>query len=335
MITVKPFCSSTDGQLIELFTLTNSSGMCAGIINQGAALVSLQPPDRAANFREVLRQYATPEEYLANNAYLGAIVGRYANRIAKSQFTLDDNVYKLNANLPKFTLHGGTEGFSQRFWDAKIVGNTLEMSLESPDGDQGFPGHLRVKVVYALHDDNALTIDYYAESDRATVINLTNHAYFNLSGSGGIDEHEFFINADSYTESDVNKIPTGTILSLDNTTLDLREPANIAAVLRECSGELALTRGFDHNYILNHNCASLRVPAATASSATTGIVMELFTTEPAVQFYTSLGLDGKYNSFCFEAQHFPDSPNHADFPSTTLRAGDIYRQNTVLRFNVI
>lgn len=308
--------------------------MSVGIINQGAALFSLQVPDRTADFCEVLLQYATPEEYLQNSAYLGAIVGRYANRIAKSQFTLDGTTYKLNGNHPKYILHGGTNGFSQRFWDAKIVGDALEMSLESPDGDQGFPGNLRIKVIYSLHDDNSLAIDYHAETDQPTTINLTNHAYFNLGGCGNLADHEFFINADSYTENDTDQIPTGAILSLAKTALDLRQPVNIATALRECPSELALTKGFDHNYILNQDCTSLRIPAAVASSAATGIVMELFTSEPAVQFYTSVGLSNTRSGFCFEAQHFPDSPNHINFPSTTLRPSEFYRQTTILRFSI-
>ncbi|MDD2404111.1 MAG: galactose mutarotase [Victivallaceae bacterium] len=328
------FCRTNDGMPVELFTLKNQSGMQFSVINQGACLVSLLVPDRLAEPREVMLKYPVPEDYLENNAYLGVIVGRYANRIAKSEFMLDGTQYQLDQNRPEFTIHGGSDGFSKRLWHSSIEDDSLVLELESPDGDQGFPGKLNVKVRYSLREDNSLIIDYLAETDRKTVVNLTNHAYFNLSACGNLDEHEFFINAAQYTECDKNNLPTGAIFALDKSCLDLRVPANIADLLRECPGELTATKGFDHNYILTADCATLQIPAAAAKSTASGIVMEMFTSEPAVQFYTGNGLPEIHSGFCFEAQHFPDSPNHANFPSTVLCPGEVYRQTTVYRFRV-
>lgn len=340
------FGKTDDGQQVDLYILTNKHGMEAAISNYGGTVVTLEVPDRDGKLDDVVLGYDKLEDYAAGKAYFGAIVGRYANRIAHAQFTLDGTTYTLAKNDGDNHLHGG---FNKRVWTAKDVsssaGQALELTYLSKDGEEGFPGNLSVKVVYALTDQNELKIDYSATTDKDTVLNLTNHCYFNLAGQGNGDilQHQLTIRADRFTPVDANLIPTGELRSVKGTPFDFTTATVIGARIDQDDQQLKLGRGYDHNWVLNGDASGSLTLAAQAYEPRSGRLLEVSTTEPSIQFYTGNFLDGirgkqgkVYNrryAFCLETQHFPDSPNHPKFPSTVLKPGQHYQTTTVYKFS--
>jgi aldose 1-epimerase len=347
----KPFGMLPDGTAVELFTLKNPAGMEVQITNYGGIVTSLKVPDRGGKFDDVVLGYDTLDGYLKSTPYFGAIVGRYANRIGKAQFPLDGKTYQLAANNGPNTLHGGLKGFDKAAWQADTFERAGEAGLVlthvSPDGEEGFPGAVSLKITYTLTDKNELAIDYHATSGKPTVINLTNHGYFNLGGdgSGDILGHEVTINADRYTPVDATLIPTGVLASVAGTPFDFRTKTAIGARIDADDPQIKLGGGYDHNYVLNRQGNEL-VLAARVEEPKTGRFMEVRTTEPGVQFYTSNSLDGtitgksghvygRRTALCLETQHFPDSPNQPAFPTTTLRPGEEFNSRTVYSFGVL
>jgi aldose 1-epimerase len=340
-----PFGKTSDGTPVELYILRNANGMKAKIITYGAILTELDVPDKNGKIGDVVLGFDDLKGYLAGHPYFGATVGRVANRIAKGKFTLDGQEYKLATNNGPNALHGGIKGFDKVVWKAepKHGGDTLSVKFtyRSPDGEEGYPGNLATSVTYTLTDKNELKIDYTATTDKATPVNLSNHSYFNLAGpgSGDILGHELMLAADKYTPVDDTLIPTGKIEPVKGTPLDFTKPEKIGARIDQLKGEPG---GYDHNFVLNGGGKSLAL-AARVVEPKTGRVMEMYTTEPGVQFYTGNFLDGsikgrggvykKHQGFCLEAQHFPDSVNHDNFPSVILRPGKTYTQTTVYKFS--
>ncbi len=340
----EPFGQTTDGRQITLYTLTNPNGMRARITNYGAILVSLEAPDKKGKLADVTLGFDTLDGYLKVHPYFGAIVGRYANRIGNAQFTLNGVLYKLAANNNENHLHGGIKGFDKAVWkpeDVKVEGNKAWVKLIyiSEDEEEGYPGNLACTVTYTLNEDNELKISYEAQTDKTTIVNLTNHAYFNLAGQGKGDilGHELMINADNYTPVDEGLIPTGEIRRVHNSPMDFTSPMSIGSRIGQVEG------GYDHNYVLNSEGGTLAL-CAEVYEPTTGRVMTIRTTEPGVQFYTGNFLDGtltgkggkvykKHYGFCLETQHFPDSPNKPSFPSVVLQPGQKYTSETVYKFS--
>ena len=341
------FGKMSDGQTIDLYTLTNKNGMQVGIINYGGRVVSIRVPDRQGQMADVVLGFDNLDGYLGNNPYFGAIVGRYANRIAKGRFTLDGVEYKLAQNDGPNSLHGGVKGFDKVFWKAVELAkenSALELTYLSQDGEEGYPGNLSVKVTYTLSDDNELWIDYHATTDKDTVLNLSNHSYFNLAGQGNGDilQHLMMINASRFTPVDATLIPTGELRSVEGTPFDFRHPTAIGARIDNDDEQLKLGRGYDHNFVLDRKGAGLTL-AARVVEPNSGRVLEVKTDQPGIQFYTGNFLDGtihgkggkvysRRSAFCLETQHFPDSPNHPGFPSTELKPGGTYHHVTIFRF---
>ncbi len=348
-ITQKPFGTAPSGQAVSLYTLTNSHGMVVKITNYGGIVTSILVPDRRGKLDDVVLGYDNVAGYIKGSPYFGALVGRYANRIAKGKFTLNNKTYTLAVNNGVNHLHGGKIGFDKKVWAASPVripnGAGLSLTLYSPDMEEGYPGNLAVHVVYSLTDDNALKIAYTATTDKPTVLNLTNHSYFNLNGagSGTILDHTLMINANRYTPIDKTSIPFGLLAPVAGTPFDFRRPHVIGERINAANLQIKNGAGYDHNFVLNHRGSSLIV-AARAYSPKTGRVLTVSTTEPGVQLYTGNFLDGtnvgkggkvynRRNAFCLETQHFPDSPNQKAFPTTTLRPGQVYRQTTIDKFS--
>jgi aldose 1-epimerase len=345
----EPFDALPDGREVDLFVLTNESEMQASITTYGGIVTSLVTPDRSGELADVVLGFDDLDGYLAGHPYFGAVVGRYGNRIAGGRFTLDDQSYDLARNNDGNHLHGGYFGFDKALWSAQADltedGPRLQLHHVSPDGDEGYPGRLDVTVEYTLTHDNAIRIDYAAATDRPTPVNLTNHSYFNLAGPGGdILGHEVLINADRFTPVDDSMIPTGEILGVEGTPMDFRKPMTIGARIDGDEQQLDFGCGYDHNFVLNGSDGRLSF-AAKAFESATGRLMEVYTTEPGVQFYTANFLDGSITgkggsrygrrcALCFETQHFPDSPNKPQFPTTILRPGEKYRSTTLYRFSV-
>jgi len=341
------FGKMPDGQSIDLYTLTNSHGMKAAITNYGGIVVSLLTPDRAGHMDDVVLGFDNLDGYLKPEPYFGALIGRYGNRIGHAQFKLDGVVYHLAKNDGDNTLHGGLKGFDKRVWKARDVSKgspAVELTYLSKDGEESFPGNLSVTVVYTLTEANELKIDYTATTDKDTVLNLTNHSYFNLAGqgSGDILKHQITINADRFTPVDAGLIPTGELKSVVGTPFDLRKPATVGTHINDDNEQLKLGKGYDHNFVLNRTGDGL-VPAARVTDAGSGRVMEVLTTQPGIQFYTGNFLDGTIHgkggkvyghrsALCLETQHFPDSPNKPSFPTTGLKPGQTFRSTTVYRF---
>lgn len=333
-----------DGSEVERYTLRNGKGAVAKIITYGATLTELWMPDRSGKNADVVLGFDNLAGYAGDHPYFGAIVGRYANRIAKGKFSLDGKEYSLFINNGPNSLHGGKVGFSRKIWKAEPLklahGAAVKFSYVSPDGEEGYPGTLTVHVTYELTDDNALKITYHASSDKPTVANLTNHSYFNLSGAGSGDilKDVLQLNADRYTPVDDAMIPTGELKPVEGTPFDFRKPTAIGAR----SGNLPGIAGYDHNFILNGESGKLR-KVAEVSDPASGRQMEVWTSEPAVQLYIGLGLDGsnqgiggayqKFGAFCLETQHYPDSPNHPEFPSTVVTPGKDFHSETVYKFS--
>lgn len=320
-----------DGTAVQAFTLGRAGGLSATVTQYGARLTALEVPV-AAGTRNIVLGHTDFASYLADHAHLGAVAGRYANRIRGARFVLDGREVRLPANAGANTLHGGPHGFGTLVWEAASDGEDVVLTLTSPDGDQGFPGRLEVSVRYAIADDT-LSIDYMARTDAPTVINLTNHAYFNLAGAGTVLDHELTIAADAFLPVDATLIPTGERRAVADTPFDFRTPMAIGARIDADDAQLRLGGGYDHCFILAG--APRAAPALAARVAAGGITLEVLTTEPAVQLYTGNGLNGapfaRRTGLCLETQHFPDSPNHPDFPSTVLRPGETFRSRTALR----
>lgn len=323
----------------EFFTLKNKSGMDAKFTSFGATLVSLKVPDKNGKLADVLLGYDDLAGYVNDNSYIGCVVGRYANRIAGAKFTLDGKEYKLPANDGENQLHGGYKGFYKANWNAKRLNDhSMEFKYSSPDGDQNYPGRLDAEVTYTLTDNNELKIEYKATTDSATIVNLTNHSYFNLAGhgSGDVLNHILMINADFYTPAGDDGIPTGEIKKLAGIDFDFKQPETIGSRIEKVGG-------YDNNYVLNKSFPCQLTLAAKVIEPVSGRVMEVCTTEPGMQFYSGNFLNGikgkngavyyKYGAFCLEAQHFPDSPNRPYFPSTVLRKGETYHQLTIYKFS--
>jgi aldose 1-epimerase len=333
-----PFGTLADGTPIDLYTLTNRRGMLAKITTFGGRLTELHVPDRQGKLANINLGHTDVAPYLKPaEPFLGALVGRVANRMANAQFPIDGKIFTIPANDGPNALHGGPRGFDKVIWNANQSGNSLVLSYLSPDGEMGFPGNLRAEVTYTLTDDNALRIDYAAVTDKPTCVNLTNHAYFNLAGpgSGDVLGHEIMIAADRYTPVDDKLIPTGQIAPVKGTLLDLTAATPIGKNIG------ALGMGYDHNYVLNHPGA--KTAAAVVYEPTSGRVMEVFTDHPGIQFYSGNFLDGsidglggayrRHGGFCLETQDFPNSPNHPQFPSIILRPGERYRQFGLFKFS--
>jgi len=339
------FGQTEDGQKVHAYTLVNSNGVKAKIITYGAILTELHVPDRDGKLGDVVLGHDKLEDYLDGHPYFGATTGRVANRIANGRFTLDGKEYSLATNNDPNHLHGGNEkAISKQVWKAKStkseLGAAAAFTLTSQDGEEGYPGTLKMKVTYTLTDADELRIDYLATTDKATPINLTNHAYWNLAGKGTILDHILHINADHYTPVDDTFIPTGEIVKVDD-VMSFLEPTAIGARIDKLPGDPG---GYDHNYVLNKTEAGKLSPVARVQENTTGRVMEIFTTEPGVQFYSGNFLDGtdigkggeKYqfrNGFCLETQHFPDSINQPHFPNAILRPKQKYTQTTIHKFS--
>lgn len=337
------FGKTPDGQKVDLYTLININGLKARIISYGAILVSLETPDRDGKPADITLGYDTLDGYLTRHPYFGATVGRYANRIGGARFKLNDVEYTLAANNDQNHLHGGINGFDKVVWKIEETkadndGAMVKLSYLSKDGEEGYPGNLACTVTYTLTKDDELKINYEAETDKPTVINLTNHSYWNLAGqgSGDILGHELMLNADKYTPVDEGLIPTGEIRSVKDSPMDFTKPMTIGSRIAQVEG------GYDHNYVLNSGGGTLAL-CAKVSEPASGRIMEIHTIEPGVQFYTGNFLDGsitgksgkvykKHYGFCLETQHFPDSPNKPQFPSVVLNPGQKYTTVTVHKF---
>jgi len=340
------FGKTPEGVAVSIYTLTNSHGMEARITNYGGIVVSLKAPDKTGAMSDIVLGFDTLDGYVNNTSYFGALIGRYGNRIGKARFNLDGHEYKLAANNGENSLHGCTRGFNRAVWTPRELSDGgLELVYVSKDGEEGYPGNLRVRVTYHLTPANELKIEYEASTDKDTVLNLTNHSYFNLKGAGNGDilDHKMMINADRFTPVDAGLIPTGELRSVNGTPFDFRKPTAIGARINQDDEQLKLGKGYDHNWVLNKSANSLSL-AARVEEPTTGRVLEVHTTEPGVQFYTGNFLDGTAkgkggktygfrSGFCLETQHFPDSPNKPSFPSTVLRPGQQFHSTTVYRFS--
>lgn len=343
-MTKSEFGKSNDGAPVEIYTLTNSHGIEARIMTYGGIVVSLKTPDRSGKMADIVLGCGSLAGYLAPNPFFGALVGRYANRIGHAQFQLDGVTYKLEKNDGDNTLHGGSRGFDKRIWTAhELPDGGLELTYKSADGEEGFPGNLTATVVYRLTDNNELHINYSAVTDKDTVVNLTNHSYFNLKGEGNGDilGHQITINADRFTPVDAGLIPTGELRPVKGTPFDFSKPMEIGARINTDEEQLKLGKGYDHNWVLNGRGMRL---AARVDEPTTGRILEVLTDQPGVQFYTGNFLDGtvkgkgghmyaRRTGFCLETQHFPDSPNKPSFPSTELKPGEKHQTSTVFRFS--
>lgn len=340
------------GDSVKLHILTNKNGVEAAFTNFGQRLVSLYVPDKNGNFEDVVLGYATLDEFVNGpKSYFGSVIGRYGNRIARGSFSIDDTTYNLVKNDYENHLHGGTIGFESVVWNVDdVTTNSIEFSRLSPDMEEGYPGNLMVKVSYVLTDDNELKINYNAETDKATVVNLTHHSFFNLKGEGqgDINDHVLMINADGYTPVDSGLIPTGKIKKVAGTPFDFTTPKAIGNDLNSDFGQLKIGNGYDHNFVLNETPINEDglVLCAKVSEPKSGRTMEVYTDEPGVQFYggnfmtgETIGKSGKAyafrGSFCLETQHFPNSPNQPEFPSTLLKPGEIYSSNCVYKFGVV
>lgn len=346
-ITRIPF-GKAGGKAVDLYRLVNKQGMAAEIMTYGATVVSLTAPDRNGRFQDVVCGYGNLADYIKASPYFGCIVGRYGNRIAKGKFSLNGKRYSLAINNGPNSLHGGLKGFDKRVWSAKAEdtrnGPSLVMSYTSVDGEEGYPGRLTVQATYTIANENALRIDYRVSSSEDTVANITNHCYFNLAGPDARDnlDHVLWINADKYTPVDATLIPTGALANVAGTPMDFRNPTPIGARIAMDFEQLKFGGGYDHNWVLNGRMGTLR-KSVSVEEPTSGRVMEVWTTEPGVQFYsgnfldgTNVGKGGKVYTyrfaFCLETQHFPDSPNHANFPSTVVKPGKPYYSTTIYKF---
>jgi aldose 1-epimerase len=346
----KAFGTTPDGKTADLYVLTNKNGMEVSITNFGGIVVSVKVADKQGKFADVVLGFDTLDGYIADKSYFGALVGRYGNRIGGAKFSIDGVTYTLPTNNGENCLHGGIKGFNKMLWDARDVSNgdepALELKYTSKDGEEGFPGNLMTTVVFTLTNKNELKINYSATTDKKTVVNLTNHSYFNLAGQGNGDilKSVLRVNADKFTPVNAGLIPTGELKSVEGTPFDFRKPAEIGARVDQNDEQIKLGHGYDHNFVLNKEKPSGPALAARVEEPTTGRVLEVWTTEPGIQFYTANFLDGtvhgkggiaygRRTAFCLETQHFPDSPNKPSFPSTMLSPGQHYQTTTIYKFS--
>lgn len=344
------FGTMPNGQKALIYTLINKQGLKARITDYGAKLVSLEVPDRNGKLADVILGYTTLNQYLTGDQYFGATVGRYANRIAKGKFSLEGKEYQLALNNGINHLHGGPKGFQSLIWKSEIVTQnaypSLKFNIVSPDGDEGYPGNLNIEVIYTWKDDNCLSIEYKATTDQTTIINLTHHSLFNLKGEGhgSILDHVLTINADGFTPVDSTLIPTGEIRPVTETPMDFRTPYRIGERIESDYEQIVKGKGYDHNWVLNKKGDELSL-AAELYEPESGRVMAVMTTEPGIQFYSGNFLDGSQigkikspykfrEGLALETQHFPDSPNHGEFPSVILKKGETYKQITEYRFSI-
>jgi aldose 1-epimerase len=343
------FGTLADGRVADIYTLTNRNGVEARITNFGATVVSLKVPDRRGQMADVILGYDNLDSFVNDTAYMGSVPGRYANRIAKGKFKLNGVEYTLAQNNNGNHLHGGIKGFNKMLWNAtsgtSAMGQFVKLTYLSKDGEEGYPGNLTANVTYTLTNDNSLRIDYSATTDKDTVVNLTNHSYFNLAGEGhgNVLGHELKIHAEQFTPTDAGSIPTGELRRVGSTPLNFTTQKLIGARLDTIATDeqMRFGNGYDHNYVLNKKEGTLGL-AAEVYEPTSGRVMEVYTTEPGLQFYSSnflkdvKGKGGKtyqpHDAFCLEAEHFPDSPNQPKFPSAQLRPGQTYRETTIYKF---
>ena len=346
MISEDTFRGIHNRKPVNLYTLKNRNGLIAQVTNYGAIIVSIHVPDRRGTLADIVQGYDTAAEYInANSPYMGAVCGRCANRIARGKFSLLDKQYTLAVNNGPNHLHGGITGFSKVVWDVvNSSGNTVEMEYLSADGEEGYPGNLKVSVTYALTDMNEFRIDYHASTDKTTVVNLASHSYFNLAGegTGSIYDQMLMINGDFYTPTDETSIPSGEILSVKGTPMDFTQAKRIGEDIDRDFEQLKFGAGYDHNFVLRHRIGTIGL-AATAHDPVSGRVMEIYTTQPGVQLYTAnwinreKGKGGKvYNrrwSFCLETQHFADAINKPHFPSIILNPGEVYKHTSVHKFS--
>ncbi len=349
-VTQAPFGTLPDGTAVSIFTLTNKNGMAMKVINYGGIIQSLTVPDKTGKLEDVVLGYDSLSGYLKDSPYFGAIIGRYGNRIAKGKFSIDGQSYQLGQNNLGNNLHGGPKGFDQRFWSIREFevdnGSAIELTYKSRDGEEGFPGNLIAKVRYHLTDQNELKINYEATTDKTTVINLTQHTYFNLSGNASTDilSHELFIDADKFIPVDKTLIPTGELKNVSGTPFDFKTPTSIGSRIDKKDQQLEFGGGYDHCWVLNNKGDAAKV-VTTLHDPNSGRVMSVYTVEPGIQFYSGNFLDGsitgKYNvvykkrwAVCLETEHFPDSPNQKNFPSVLLKPGETYRTQTTYAFGV-
>lgn len=347
IIKEEAFKTTHNGRETAIYTLKNKNGIVAQITNYGAIIVSLFVPDRKGNFADIVQGYDTIQEYInGNGPYMGAIVGRCANRIAKGKFTLEGKEYTLAVNNGPNHLHGGKTGFDKVVWDVKgASASKLELAYFSKDGEEGYPGNVKVEVTYKLTEDNELILDYKATTDKTTVFNLASHSYFNMAGegSGDIYNQELKLNANFFTPVDETSIPTGEILSVKGTPMDFTSPKKFGADIDKDNEQIKFGVGYDHNFVLSH-MPGLMGLAAVATDPVSGRVMEIYTTQPGVQLYTANWIDGekgkggkKYGkrwAFCLETQHFADAVNKPHFPGTILKPGETYQHSCVHKFTV-
>jgi aldose 1-epimerase len=353
-VSKQSFGKAPSGEEVSIYTLKNSNGMTAEITNYGGIIVKLTAPDKNGKYEDVVLGFNSLDDYVKDNSpYFGALIGRYGNRIGQGKFTLNGKTYTLAKNnepngIP-CSLHGGLKGFDKVVWKAEplLVKNTAGLKLEylSKDGEEGYPGNLKVTVTYWLTNKNEVKIEYSAVTDKPTPVNLTNHSYFNLKGEGNGDilDHELILNADRFTPVDKGLIPTGKLESVKGTPFDFTSAHKIGERVDENNEQLKIARGYDHNWVLNHKGNKLSL-AASVYEPTTGRVLEVFTTQPGIQFYCGNFLDGSLkgksgkpynfrNGFALETQHFPDSPNHPNFPNTILKPGETLKSTTIFKFS--
>jgi aldose 1-epimerase len=345
----RAFGKLDNGTMVDLYTLKNRNGLEVEITNYGGAVVRLKTPDQRGHLADIVLGYSDLSGYTGGSSFFGALIGRYANRIAQGKFKLDGVEYQLAKNNGANHLHGGVRGFDKVVWQAREVvrqhGAALELTYLSRDGEEGYPGNLALTATYTLTDKNELRIDYAATTDKDTIINLTHHSYFNLAGAGAgnILDHQLLINADRFTPIDETLIPTGELQAVRGTPFDFHRPTAIGSRINQTAEQLVRGQGYDHNFVLNKRDRELSL-AASVYEPGSGRILELWTTEPGMQFYSGnfldqvAGKDGKvYNrrdGFCLEAQHFPDSPNRPAFPTTVLKPGERYAQTTIYKFRV-
>jgi len=348
-ITHEPFGAAPGGAPVEIYTLRNQNGMEARIMTYGGIIQSLKVPDRNGQFGDVALGYDSLDGYLTNSPYFGALIGRYGNRIARGHFNLDGQEYTLATNNVPNSLHGGIKGFDKVVWnivkaDVGPRGPELQLSYLSKDGEEGYPGNLQVTATYTLFSkENALRLTFRATTDKDTIVNLTAHSYFNLAGQGDVLGHVVYIDADRYTPVDSTLIPTGELAPVTGTPFDFRAPTAIGARIGDDNEQLKFGGGYDHNWIMNHKMGKLALDARVTDPAA-GRVFEIWSTEPGLQFYSGNFLDGTIigkggqtyshrGAFVMEPQHYPDSPNHANFPSTVLHPGQVYHNTIIYRFS--
>jgi len=349
-VTLAPFARTPDDQNVDVVTLRNQNGIEIRVMTYGATILSIKTPDKSGQLDDITLGFDSFAPYVDKSPYFGAIVGRYGNRIAKGKFTLDGRTYTLATNNGPNHLHGGTKGFDKRIWTADPFQNAsgvgVKLTYVSADGEEGYPGQLTARVTYTLADDNRLIVDYDATTDKATVLNLTQHTYWNLAGAKANDilGHVLMINAERYTPVDDTLIPTGELASVEGTPFDFRTPTAIGERIAQDNAQLKFGKGYDHNWVLTRQGDGLS-NAARVVEPTTGRTLDVSTTEPGIQFYSGNFLDGTItgkggrvyglrSGFCLETQHFPDSPNHPNFPSTVLRPGQEYKTQTVFTFGL-